>query len=242
MLSRLTVAVVYSSFVSLSDGLRRQKAGSTSKVHGNKTEMTVQGNQSLSFDPCDLVNDNKHVSKQCSCKSSKGRLELECSAEIFKQDLGVKFELTMCDIPPRATVVASHNDKEYPLIGQTLSNGDFLPIPGMFVPVLPTTHVAGVGLRLKQSGDQKRTFGACLDACYDAGVEICAGNVTGPWCFLEHTFDLEHFCGAEYCHTQTTGTCAWWGCDKSRGETECLSGKCFCKGDSCTSKDRQKCI
>eukprot|EP00928_Gymnodinium_smaydae_P072348 TRINITY_DN55718_c0_g1_i1.p1 TRINITY_DN55718_c0_g1~~TRINITY_DN55718_c0_g1_i1.p1 ORF type:complete len:248 (-),score=21.19 TRINITY_DN55718_c0_g1_i1:110-853(-) len=239
-----TVAAVCLSFVGPSNGLRRQKLDDTALVVTNKHNATARSNQSFTFDPCKVINDNEHISKKCSCNSSLGRFELECGAEILRQNFSIKFDMTMCDVPPRANAVVSHNGKDYSLYGEKLNEGIFVGIPAMSLMVL--TEQVGIGLRLKQKGgDHLRTFSACLDACYDGQYfDKCAGRWTGalPWCFLNHKFDLEKFCGTEYCHTETGGTCKWLGCAKSRGETECISGKCYCKGDSCVSKDKQKCI
>merc|ERR1712079_545595 len=43
------------------------------------------------------------------------------------------------------------------------------------------------------------------------------------------------------CQKETTGTCQIFPCKKSRGATDCIHGKCFCAGDTC-SLDGETCV
>eukprot|EP00928_Gymnodinium_smaydae_P086372 TRINITY_DN7043_c0_g3_i1.p1 TRINITY_DN7043_c0_g3~~TRINITY_DN7043_c0_g3_i1.p1 ORF type:complete len:271 (+),score=40.27 TRINITY_DN7043_c0_g3_i1:42-854(+) len=267
MLFSATKAVVFFSFVSLSDGFRLRVA----------SNMTMQRNQLLSFDLCDFVKENKLISEQCSCSSSKGRLELDCSASVRQLQLGVKIDMALCDIPARANVVVTQNEEKHVLFKDSgtgpLALGGFVKIPGMSVSV--QSYELDFGVSWKQSGDEVRTITACLDACTaNNPITLCAAKLPGvvkselakvlskrndaasyaagyasklPWCFFEHTYDLKKVCGTDICNKQTARSCHFWQpCSESLGETDCIGditgGKCYCKEGSCFSKDTGKCV
>mmetsp|Transcript_7791 Transcript_7791/g.17004 ORF Transcript_7791/g.17004 Transcript_7791/m.17004 type:complete len:291 (+) Transcript_7791:106-978(+) len=86
--------------------------------------------------------------------------------------------------------------------------------------------------------DTKRQCGSVHDCPESLGQTVCDQGTCK--CQREHCF-RDGYCMnispmkplAATCQADTSGTCAWFGCDGSRGPTECQNGRCVCKEGTC---------
>ena len=77
---------------------------------------------------------------------------------------------------------------------------------------------------------QKASVGSVEEAQNEVKALGLGALLTEQLQRMARRYPEQYGCHFPNCLRDTTGTCAIFGCDASRGETECVEGKCQCRG------------